>query len=111
MSLTTPTVQVYSKEHGGDEFVTINASDFDERVHRLVGDGPWSLEKADELKGKLPEDFPGRRELEAFDPPVHTYAQLRKLIKQDIKVPGIGDVTRAQIQARLGDAFMAADDE
>lgn len=111
MSLTTPTVQVYSKEHGGDEFVTINASDFDERVHQLVGDGPWSLEKAGELRGKLPEDFPGKAELEAFDPPIHTYGQLRRAIKDNVKVPGIGDAKQRQILERLGPSFLDDDDE
>jgi hypothetical protein len=106
---SVPTVEVYSKEFGGDELIRVNASDFNADVHRLVGDGPWGSAKGSELKGKLPEDFPGRRELEAADPPIHTYGQLRKAIKENVKVPGIGDAKQQQILERLGDSLQVED--
>jgi hypothetical protein len=97
-----PTVRVYSKEVGGDEVITINEADFDPKIHRHVDDEPSGAGKGSELKGKLPEDFPGRKELEAFDPPIRTYAQLRRALEADVKVPGIGDITKQQIIERLG---------
>jgi hypothetical protein len=107
MTLTVPTIQVYSKEVG-DELIRINEADFDSNVHRREGDGPWSNEG--ELKGRLPADFPGRKELEAFDPPIRTYAQLRRVIASDLKVPGIGDITKQQILERLGQRSPSDDD-
>ncbi len=61
-------------------------------------------EKPAELKGPLPEDFPGLKALADFDPPVKTYAQLRKAQKDGswTHIPGIGEATNKQIADRLG---------
>jgi hypothetical protein len=53
------------------------------------------------LKGKLPEDFPGRAALEAGG--VTTYAQVRKLRDGDglTSVAGVGDATASQIEEAI----------
>ena len=56
-------------------------------------------EESTELKGKLPEDFPGHAALEAAG--ITTYAQLRKA--GDVtEVPGIGKATAEKIADALG---------
>jgi hypothetical protein len=61
------------------------------------------VEVPEDLKGKLPEDFPGHASLDAAG--IHTYAQLRKA--GDVtEVKGIGEATAVKIAealAALGD--------
>lgn len=49
----------------------------------------------DDLKGKLPADLPGHAAL--AEAGINTYNQLRKALADDVKIPGIGDATRAKI--------------
>lgn len=95
-----PTVNIVGDAPGG--YVTINADQFDEKVHKLY-EGPTEPEpKAPEaLKGRLPEDFPGYAALAAAEPPIHTYKQLNKAIADGVKIPGIGDSTLAKINEVL----------
>ena len=51
-----------------------------------------------ELKGKLPEDFPGHAAL--LEAGIHTYAQLRKA-GELTEIPGIGEATAAKIAEAL----------
>jgi hypothetical protein len=96
------------KHKGFPDPVTINEEDFDPAIHKQVADeseqkgaDPASPPPNPELRGRLPEDFPGLAALNAFDPPIHTYAQARKAMKDDVKIPGIADATRAKIIAAL----------
>jgi hypothetical protein len=62
--------------------------------HQEQSTSEGSVEVPEELKGKLPEDFPGYAAL--VDAGIHTYAQLRKA--GDItEVPGIRKATAAKI--------------
>src|SRR6185503_15787613 len=61
-------------------------------------------EEAVELKGRLPEDFPGKADLDAADPPIHTYKQLSKFADDYTKIPGIGPKTAEKIKERLAAA-------
>lgn len=65
-------------------------------------------ENAAELKGELPEGFPGLKALAALDPPVHTYHQARKLIATGADwykdIEGIGKPTAEKIEAAAGAA-------
>jgi hypothetical protein len=65
-----------------------------------VNDGEQDNVK--QLRGKLPEDFPGHAALEAEG--VTTYAQVRKRIKEGTLkgIPGIGDATAAKIEEAAG---------
>lgn len=61
---------------------------------------------AEELKGKLPDDFPGKAALDEADPPVHTYNQVRKHLADGtlIDIPGIGKATAQKIEEALSQA-------
>lgn len=55
------------------------------------------------LKGKLPDDFPGKTALADADPPITTFAQLRKAKKDGAwtHLTGIGPATNTEIAAIL----------
>ena len=53
---------------------------------------------AEELKGKLPDDFPGHSAL--MDAGIHTYAQLRK-VDDLTSIPGVGEITAGKITDAL----------
>lgn len=52
-----------------------------------------------ELKGRLPEDFPGHAALEAEG--LTTYAKVRKQLDSITEVPGIGDATAERIREAM----------
>jgi hypothetical protein len=59
------------------------------------------------LRGKLPDDFPHRAELEGADTPLTTYAQVRNAIKKDPQgwftdIKGIGDKSAPKIAEAVG---------
>lgn len=56
-------------------------------------------EASSELKGKLPEDFPGHAALEAEG--ITTYAKVRKQLDSITEVPGIGDATAEKIREAM----------
>lgn len=62
----------------------------------------------EELKGKLPADFPGHAALADADPPINTYGQLRKAIARGtlekpwyVDIANIADKTAEKIEERL----------
>lgn len=62
----------------------------------------------EELKGKLPADFPGHAALADADPPINTYGQLRKAIARGTlekpwyaDIANIADKTAEKIEERL----------
>jgi hypothetical protein len=71
-------------------------------------DGDPEATEGKSLRGKLPEDFPGRAALEAEG--VTTYAGVRKQMNGDglTAVPNIGDATAAKIEEAMG---VSGDDE
>jgi hypothetical protein len=66
-----------------------------------AADEPEESEEPEPLKGKLPADFPGHKDLDAAG--VHTYGQLRKHVEAETlqEIPGIGRATAAKIVAAL----------
>lgn len=58
---------------------------------------PAAQEVPAELKGKLPDDFPGKVALDAAEPPIHTYGQLAKFADDYTQIPGIGPAAAKKI--------------
>lgn len=65
---------------------------------------PLPVEPPAHLTGKIPSDFPGAAELAANEPPITTFSQLRREVKQYqhlTHIHGIGDSTDAKILKAL----------
>jgi hypothetical protein len=91
------------KHKGFPDPITINEEDFDPAIHKEVSGGSDADTSAPQpnpdLRGKLPEDFPGFVAL--GESGINTYAQVRKAIKDEVKIPGIADATTAKIKEAL----------
>lgn len=105
MSETCETVQISDPKAPGG-FVEINKEDFDEKKHKLYDAS--SPEPNPALRGKLPDNFPGLAALNAEG--YTSYAQVRKAMKDDVKIQGIADATKAKIREALA-AKPEAEDE
>lgn len=71
------------------------------RAKVLTSEGTAEAEGAGapQLKGKLPEDFPGHSALEAAG--ITTYAKVRKQLESLTEVDGIGDATAEKIREAM----------
>lgn len=116
--MTEQEVQAYCANNGisvsapGEPLHVVDPTELPASVREFVnddgtykGDGTPESEDAKsapkELKGKLPEDFPGHAALEAEG--ITTYAKLRKA--GDVTgVPGIGKATAEKIATALGES-------
>lgn len=85
------TIQVYRE--GIEDPIRINEEDFNSKTDERIE------ERATKLKGRLPKEFPGFKELDEAG--IHTYAQIRKARKDGDKIPGIADGIGAQIDQAL----------
>jgi predicted flap endonuclease-1-like 5' DNA nuclease len=74
-------------------------ADEPEAVVEVTADGKSSEEPAP-LKGRLPDDFPGRTAL--AEAGVNTYNQLSKYADDYTQIPGIGPATAEKITEELG---------
>ena len=90
---TVETVKIVGDSPEG--YVVINKSDFKEGEHTVFVES----DEPAELKGKLPEDFPGHAAL--AEAGINTYGQLRK-VSDLTAIAGIGEATAAKILETLG---------
>jgi hypothetical protein len=62
-----------------------------------------------QLRGKLPDDFPGHAALEAEG--ITTYAKVRKRLADLTDIPGIGDATAEKISAAMSESSEDEEDQ
>lgn len=130
--MTEQEVQAFCANNGisvsapGEALHVVNPDELPPSVRRFVNDdgsykGDGTPEAEDgkskvaefsdqqtQLKGKLPDDFPGKAALEAEG--ITTYAKLRKA--GDVtEVPGIGPATKAKIDEALSQSSEADEEK
>lgn len=93
---TCPVVRVADPKAPGG-FVEINEEDYDEKKHKLYDES--SPEPNPELRGKLPEGFPGKAAFEAAG--FTTYAKVRAAVAKGERVSGVADATLAKVKEAL----------
>jgi len=101
-TVTHPEADSPNVEAGSGDAETSGTMVADGVEGETADDESVSEEPAPQLKGKLPEDFPGHAALDTAG--IHTYGQLRKALEGGVKIHGIGSATQAKIDEALAAA-------
>jgi hypothetical protein len=119
VQMTQRELETYCKENGipchmvGEKLRVMDLTQMPDHMRARFDDRGFYVEIATEvtekeqpvgpqLRGKLPEDFPGHAALEAEG--ITTYAKVRKRLADLTDIPGIGDATAEKISAAMGES-------